>query len=545
MSLFSNLKVGYKVLLCFSVIIVLTLIQGVAATANMSRLSSQVKGLNAMTTGVIIPATDLKAQFRQLRIYAIRITSGNERLLQEYDGKIKTQLKETADTIREMTRLAKDEATLSNLKDLSASLERYSSIFTRLYAILTDKSKSIEKRTEEAFAITKVDMKQVGNDADSEIMEILAREKQNFTAAGDEIERNASPWLTVSICLLCVALAVFFTLLLSKSFGSRANRLVQAANRVADCDLTVEVKSRSHDEIGNLTASIGAMIHHLRDIIAAMTGHSSTIGTAVDELERTSRTISESTSQILNQTLAVSAASEEMAATPKEIANNCNAAAVASEETKNTTHDSIESVRSTVAKIREHSRKTEEDARTIAKLGDETKQIDTIIATIQDIANQTNLLALNAAIEAARAGEHGRGFAVVSDEVRALANRTAQSTQEINKMIKAVQDEVEDANRSFAETVTQMEEIAAETEQIENSLDVIVGKVNDVNSQINQIAVATEEQTATSVDMSANLQKIAMLTKDVSANADDTLKATETMTTLSQEIIADTGKFRL
>jgi methyl-accepting chemotaxis protein len=234
-----------------------------------------------------------------------------------------------------------------------------------------------------------------------------------------------------------------------------------------------------------------------------------------------------------------------MAATSKEIANNCNSAAMASEQTKETTLNSIETVRSTVSKIREHSKKTEEDASIIAKLGDETKQIDAIIATIQDIANQTNLLALNAAIEAARAGEHGRGFAVVSDEVRALANRTAQSTQEINKMIKAVQDEVSFASTSIGETVSQMEEIASETEQLEHWLDTIINQVNDVNNQINQIAVATEQQTATSNDMSQNLQKMADLTKEVSTNASDTVESASSMAKLSNEMADSAAKFTI
>lgn len=544
MQFFSNLKIGSKVLLCFSVIVVISIIQGIFSTAHLKNISGGIKSTNTLTTEILIPATELKSQFRQLRIYAIRITSGYQKLIDEYESKIDTQLKETSGIIGKMQNAATDGQTAENIAAIKRDYDKYAMIFKQLYGILRDESKPFEQRISDAFAITKVEMKEIGNDADKNILDIIKREEKNLENLNQEAEAKTSPGPVIAFALIVSVLSILFSYMLSKSLGYRANRLVTATNKVADGDLTVTVSSRSRDEIGSLTTSVNTMIDHLRGVISSVIGHSETITASVEDLKKSSQGISESTSQIMNQTLAVSAASEEMAATSKEIATNCNAAALASEETKNTTQNSIDSVRATVAKIRDHSRKTEEDASIIAKLGEETKQIDTIIATIQDIANQTNLLALNAAIEAARAGEHGRGFAVVSDEVRALANRTAQSTQEINKMIKAVQDEVDVASVSFRDTVAQMEEIAAETEHLENSLDTIVSKVDDVNRQINQIAVATEEQTSTSLDMSANLQKIATLTQEVSASADNTLKATEAMSNLSDEMIEDTRKFR-
>lgn len=359
-------------------------------------------------------------------------------------------------------------------------------------------------------------------------------------------ESKNSMTIIITISILIIVLAFVFSNILSISIGKRTQDISNISSKVADGDLTVEIDKSNiaDDEIGSLTTSFTTMVEHLKQIISNIVDHSETISNAAYNLRATNETLSESTSEILSQTLTVSAASEEMAATSKEIALNCNAAASSSEQTRNTTLDSIDAVRNTVAKIREHSQKTQEDAKIIEKLGEETKQIDAIIATIQDIASQTNLLALNAAIEAARAGEHGRGFAVVSDEVRALANRTAQSTQEINTMIKAVQDEVSVASTSIGQTVEQMEVIAAETEELEHSLDTIINQVQDVNTQITQIAAATEEQTRTSENMSQNLQKVADLTKEVSNNISDAVNSSTNMADLSEEMVNSTKMFK-
>ena len=184
----------------------------------------------------------------------------------------------------------------------------------------------------------------------------------------------------------------------------------------------------------------------------------------------------------------------------------------------------MDKVRATVARIKEQSVYTREDAEKVIKLAEQSQAIGSIVATIDDIAAQTNLLALNAAIEAARAGEAGRGFAVVADEVRALASRTSQSTKEISAMVATVKADSEAATESMHNSVAQMEEMADHASELEATLNSIVQSVSNVNGQIVQIADAANQQTTATAEISTNMQGITEMAQqsvDVSGNAAD------------------------
>ncbi len=221
--------------------------------------------------------------------------------------------------------------------------------------------------------------------------------------------------------------------------------------------------------------------------------------------------------------MTIAAASEEMANTSQQISKNCSEASSYSAEVKNIVRNGVEKVRCTVEKIRDHADQTNQSAKMIDQLGQQTQKISGIVGTIQEIAEQTNLLALNAAIEAARAGEHGRGFAVVADEVRSLAGRTSGSTKEISAMISSIQETVGNATSTMTINVKKMNEIAEDTVAIEESLNGINDSVETVHSQLLEIASATEEQTATSREISSNMQFISDATSETTS---------ETMTSL-------------
>jgi methyl-accepting chemotaxis protein len=184
-------------------------------------------------------------------------------------------------------------------------------------------------------------------------------------------------------------------------------------------------------------------------------------------------------------------------------------------------------------------------AQTVASLGTRSDQIGQIVGTIEDIADQTNLLALNAAIEAARAGEQGRGFAVVADEVRALAERTTRATREISEMIKAIQLETKDAVSSMNEGVHEVERGTEQAKHSGEALERILDQINNLAMQVNQIATAAEEQTATTSEISSNMLRITDIGKSVSDNAHASALEASHLNTDAEALLGSLAKFKL
>jgi methyl-accepting chemotaxis protein len=184
-------------------------------------------------------------------------------------------------------------------------------------------------------------------------------------------------------------------------------------------------------------------------------------------------------------------------------------------------------------------------SRTVESLGARSDQIGAIVGTIEDIADQTNLLALNAAIEAARAGEQGRGFAVVADEVRALAERTTKATREISEMIKAIQSETKGAVGAMEEGVREVQQGTEEAAKSGSALQEILDHINAVSLQVNQIATAAEEQTATISEITNNINQISDIVQRSAQGSQDSSLAAAQLASLSDDLSTLVTQFKL
>jgi methyl-accepting chemotaxis protein len=233
-----------------------------------------------------------------------------------------------------------------------------------------------------------------------------------------------------------------------------------------------------------------------------------------------------------------------MAATSGEIAQNCLYAADGSRQANDKAVAGVAVVKETVAVMGRIARCVRSSADTVESLGVRSNQIGNIIGTIEDIADQTNLLALNAAIEAARAGEQGRGFAVVADEVRALAERTTRATREISEMIKSIQKETHGAVTAMNEGVSEVEKGTMEASRSGEALQEILSQIETVTTQVNQIATAAEEQTATTGEITSNIQQITDVVTETARGAQESAVAANQLTSLAHELKSLVGQFQ-
>ncbi len=219
------------------------------------------------------------------------------------------------------------------------------------------------------------------------------------------------------------------------------------------------------------------------------------------------------------RTAVVSTSSEEMSQTVLDVAKNASSISVSASDTVHTARDGETVVNRAVKEVKEIAFTVNDSSRFVHSLGERSKQIGEIVGVINDIADQTNLLALNAAIEAARAGEQGRGFAVVADEVRKLAERTGQATSEIGTMIKSVQDEVGKAVEIMAGATSKVDQGVRLSEEAGSALTSIVTRVDDLQAIMQHIASATEEMSATSEEITREIEQIAIISRETSSSS--------------------------
>ncbi|USD66064.1 methyl-accepting chemotaxis protein [Vibrio sp. SCSIO 43136] len=367
----------------------------------------------------------------------------------------------------------------------------------------------------------------------------------NQTIVELEAQTAKEQWLLLVFVVVVAVVSSLLTYFVPKVLVSGMQQLTDRVHEISegDGDLTLRIDSKRKDELGHLANAFDQFVIKLQGIITGISDNTHTLSQSADELNETygrGQALTNETSHGIDM---IATAVNEFSVSVKEVAQYAENAAHLSNSTVTVTKDGGKLIEQSVTGVHQLSESISNASTVIQQLEAESQNIVSVLDVIRNIAEQTNLLALNAAIEAARAGEQGRGFAVVADEVRSLASKTQQSTEEIQKMIDALQQGVKQAVDSIEDGASKVEGSVEVAENTKALFDQIQSATIEVNDMATQIAAATEEQSTTSEDINSNLVQLNDQNQRSKQLSSEIQEVSESVNQLSSKLSLDIGQF--
>ncbi|AWM95084.1 methyl-accepting chemotaxis protein [Pseudomonas sp. 31-12] len=537
-----NMNIAPRAFLGFALIGGLMLVLGVFALNQMSKIRDAGEDIASMS----VPSIKSLDEFTQL---TLRLRVLSYRLLVNREPDVQRKTFELFELRNQQIRDAqKVYEPLIDGPQERAAYDQYVQLLAQ-YRQLEDRMKTLSRNNQidELSAMLNSELLSNSEAVNSALGKLLEINTQQIEATDARAGEQYSTSLNLVITLLVIAsgLTVLFAWLLTNSITKPIANALSAAEEIAEGNLTRPIHVDGEDETGRLLLAMSKMQDKLRDTLQRIAGSATQLASAAEELNSVTDESARGLTQQNNEIEQAATAVNEMTSAVEEVARNAVSTSEASKNATTSAGDGRDLVQETVSAIERMSADVQSTATLIGDLANESRDIGKVLDVIRGLADQTNLLALNAAIEAARAGEAGRGFAVVADEVRALAHRTQQSTSEIERMIGSIQSGTEHAVDSMRNSTERAESTLNIARGAGMSLDTINSAIVEINERNLVIASAAEEQAQVAREVDRNLVNIRDLSVQSAAGANQTSAASNELSRLALDLNNMVGRFSL
>lgn len=372
--------------------------------------------------------------------------------------------------------------------------------------------------------------------------------EREVVVVSHELDQKATLFravLIVAFFLVIIPIIVFARIVI-KSISQRVELINQALHVVSEQrDLTTNINNKSNDELGQIIVSLNGHLQHLKTSFFLMHEKASDSKVSMDQLGIASRNVLSETKAQFARTDQIAVAVEEMSLTSNAISEDMQLASKETESMQQQSSQGSERMRSILASMKKLSEEVMGGNKAVQDVTTQTEAIGAILQTIESIAEQTNLLALNAAIEAARAGEQGRGFAVVADEVRTLAQRTQGSTEEIRTTIESLILSGKNALNSMGECTQMADQTMGIVNENVSMIQSLFESIDRLNQTIERVATASEEQSQVSEEVNRNVQEVNDMSQGILESVSQTDKDTQTVNARFDEVLKEVNSYKL
>ncbi|XXF10162.1 methyl-accepting chemotaxis protein [Pseudomonas sp. D1-3] len=538
--LLRRINVAPRAALFFSLIVLIVVLLGAVAIIQMKTLREVEQDVETNWMASVRLAGLMNAGVLRLRLESLRGTTTDDPQIrqQTLDGFAGYR---TAffDTVNNYEKLVTNEDERKLYGDIRASAQAYARLLDQFEPLMRNGDNAA------AVALINTSIRPATNAMQEQITALRDFNDRGAEAAGIRASQAYSTGLTLVGTLIAIAIiaTILLAYLLTRSITVPISEAVQIAQRIAKKDLTERIVVIGEDEAAAMLSALHQMQGNLRQTIGHIADSSNQLASASEEMasvtEESSRGLVRQNDEVNQAATAVT----EMSAAVDEVARNAAEAADASQRTHALTSAGIDNVARTLKAIQDLTQNVGHTSGQVQQLSARAQEISKVVEVIRAIAEQTNLLALNAAIEAARAGEQGRGFAVVADEVRALAHRTQQSTQEIEQMIGGIQNDSVQAVRAMEHSQQMAGDSTAVAQNADSSLQQIAEAITLINERNILIATAAEEQAQVAREIDRNITSIRELSTQSAEGASQTAMASGEVSKLAVGLNRVVGEF--